>query len=149
LGGSAAGLFVGFEEGVTESEMRQILGNYDFGMEYELDYNIDYMADRYYLMVDKDERLAVKYELAEVDNWIESGYDTAKGDYYIISVREEVIADDEFLEVLDEQDLQLKQSVWCYVRFDDDIKLSSAKRLENELEENDRILFVGIDDVEG
>lgn len=142
----AGGLFVEFEEGVTEPEMRQILGDYDLGTEYELNYNTEIS---YYLMVDKTERLSLMYEFAKVENWTESGYAIAKGDYYIIIVSNEVIVDEDFLEILNKHDLQLNQSVQCYVRFDDDIRYDSARKLENELEENERILFVGIDDVEG
>jgi len=144
--GVAAGLFVGFEEGVTEPEMRQILGDYDLGTGCELDYGID---RSYYLMVEKNERLPIKYEFANVENWTESGYDLAKWDHYIITVSDAVIDDEEFLAILDEYDLQLKQSVWCYVRFDDDIRYTSAEKIEKELEENERILFVAIDDVDG
>ncbi|WP_129597373.1 UPF0228 family protein [Methanohalophilus profundi] len=142
----AGGLSVWFEEGVTEPEMRQILGDYDLGTEYELNYNTEIS---YYLMVDKTERLPLMYEFAKVENWTESRYVIAKGDYYIITVSNEVIVDEDFLEILNKHGLQLNQSVQCYVRFDDDIRYDSARKLENELEENERIVFVGIDDVEG
>lgn len=145
----AGGLFVEFEEGVTEPEMRQIFGNHDLSTGYELEYDVDWIEDRYYLMVDKTERLPRMYEFAKVKNWTESGYAIAKGDYYIITVSNEVIVDEDFLEILNKHDLQLNQSVQCYVRFDDDIRYDSARKLENELEENERILFVGIDDVDG
>jgi hypothetical protein len=144
----AGGLSIGFEEGVTEPEVKQILERYDLGTGYELDYNIDWMADRYYLMVEKDEKLALKYDLWGVENWVESGSDIAKGDYYIITVWEPVIGDEEFLAILNEHNLQLKQSVWCYVRFDNDRNYSSAKELKKALEENERILFVDIDILE-
>jgi hypothetical protein len=142
----AGGLFVEFEEGVTEPEMRQILGDYDLGTEYELNYNTEIS---YYLMVDKTERLPLMYEFAKIENWTESRYVIAKGDYYIITVSNEVIVDEDFLEILNKHGLQLNQFVQCYVRFDDDIRYDSARKLENELEENERIVFVGIDDVEG
>ncbi|MEA1985159.1 MAG: UPF0228 family protein, partial [Euryarchaeota archaeon] len=145
----AGGLFVWFEEGVTEPEVRQILGNHDLGTGYKLEYDVDWMGDCYYLMIEKDETLAFKDDLQGVENWVESGPDIAKGDHYIITICEPVIVDKEFLTILDDHDLQLKQSIGCYARFDGRIDHSTAKELEKELEENEKILFVYIDDVEG
>ena len=149
FGGSADGLFVGFEERVTESEMRQILGNYDLGAEYELDHTIDKLFPSYYLMVEIDKYESVKSELREIENWVEQSSDVVKGEYYIVPVWNSSMDDKKFPEILNKYDLQLNQSVQCYIRFDDEIKYSGAKRLKNELEKNDRILFVDINGIDG
>lgn len=147
------GLFIGFEEGVAEQEAISIFGDHDLAMNYTLDYNIDSMASRHYVVVDKDEKLAVKYELRKAENWIESGHDIKKGDCYIIHIWEPVVDDEDFLEILSEQDLQLKKFVWCYVRFGDGsldwIDNKKAKKIKKELEQNEKVLTVGLDDIEG
>jgi hypothetical protein len=146
MGAVAAGLYIGFEEGTTELEMHQILETYDLRTGYELDYDTD---RSYYLTVEKGERWALKSDLWGMVNWVESTPDVAKGEFYIVTVDASVIDNEEFLAILDKYDLQLKQSIWCDVHFSDDIKYNSAEKFETELEENDSILFVAIEGVDG
>lgn len=49
-----AGFFIGFEDGVSEPEVEDILKGYNLTMNYSITYNIDHVADKYYLMLDKD-----------------------------------------------------------------------------------------------
>ncbi|WP_406657001.1 UPF0228 family protein [Methanolobus sp. ZRKC2] len=147
------GLVIGFQEGTNETEAKLILENYDFVLDYRLDYNIDYIAGKHYIVVNKDERMAIKKNLSNAENWIESGPDIKKENYYIIQIWKPLVDDEDFIRILDEQELELKKYVWCYVFFDDEsrywIDEKTANEMKIDLEKNDEILDVAFADIEG
>jgi len=114
--GNVDALIIQFRDGITELEAKTILENYNMTI-YRLDYNIDYLPDKHYIMVDKDKVMDVKGELKKEENWTEPKPAIGKGNYYIITVPEQAIHDKNFLEILNKYNLQLKKFVWCHVRF--------------------------------
>lgn len=50
----AAGLFIKFEDGVSESEVKTILESYNLTMNYSIKYNTHYVEGKYYIILDKD-----------------------------------------------------------------------------------------------
>jgi hypothetical protein len=72
---------------------------------------------------------------------------------------EEFVPDENFLTMLEKNNLQLKKGVVCYIRFGDGphdwvvgkncILEKDAIRIKNELETNEKVLIVGLDDIEG
>lgn len=48
------GMYVQFEDGISDSEVNLVLKNYNLTMNYSIKYNIDHTADKYYIMLDKD-----------------------------------------------------------------------------------------------
>ena len=140
-----SGLFIQFRGEITEPEVNTILEN-DSLPTYKLDYNIDNVSDKYYVMVDENKITAVRYELGKKENWTEPQLGIQKGNYYIIAVPEHVIHDKTFLEVLNKYNLQLKKSVWCHIRFGDyplkAITEEHANELKHELEMNENVFSV-------
>lgn len=59
-----SGMYVQFENGTSDHEVATILKNCNMTMDYSIKYNIDSMANEYYIMLDKDER-DVRRELSE------------------------------------------------------------------------------------
>jgi len=140
-------LFVEFENGTTESEVKAILENYNMTMNYSIDYNVDYFEDKYYMLVDKDKIMDVRYELNKGTNWTFPVFpDIKKENFYIITVTEQAIQDKNFLAMLEKNDLQVKKSVYCDIILRDGAKDSiweiDALRIKNELERDKKILTV-------
>lgn len=149
------GMYIQFEDGVSDSEVKLVLINYNLTMNYSIKYNIDHMADKYYIMLDKDNR-DIKRELSqkmkeEKKDWIISSPSQVirKGDYHVFSVSEQAVQDENFLEILDKYDIQVKKSTWCYILFEDESKNwipeKDAIRIKSELEKNENIFSVYLD----
>jgi hypothetical protein len=72
-----------------------------------------------------------------------------KGDYYVFTVSEQAVQDENFLEILDKYDIQVKKSTWCYIRFEDESKNwipeKDAIRIKSELEKNENIFSIYLD----
>jgi hypothetical protein len=145
----AGGLLIEFENGTTEPEVKAILEKHNLTVNYTTDYNVDYVIPNYYIKVDKDEIMDVRSKLRKVKNWTEYAFEIKKGDNYIITVHEEYVNDKNFLKIIDENNLKLKKSVWCYIRFGDGsknwISETDARRTKNELETNEKVLTVNPD----
>jgi hypothetical protein len=146
--GNIAGLDIQFRDGITELEAKTILENYNMTI-YKLDYNVYDLPYKYYIMVDNNKIMDVKDDLRKEEYWTESTPDIKKGNYYIITVPEQVIHDKNFLEILNKYNLQLKKSVWCHIRFGkhplSGISVEHANELKSELEMNENIFLVGFE----
>ena len=61
----------------------------------------------------------------------------------------QAVQDENFLEVLDKYDIQVKKSTWCYIRFEDKSKNwipeKDAIRIKSELEKNENIFSIYLD----
>ena len=140
-----SGLVIEFEEGVTEPEVKAILENYNLTM-YRLDYNVEDIADKYYIEVENNENIVIGDEF-------KSAPDKKKRDYYIISLSEQAIENRSFLEMLDKNNLQIKNFVWCELHFGNGsmnwIPEKDAIKIKNELEMNETVLNVFLNYIEG
>lgn len=150
-GREIAGLYVGFKEGMNETQAVTIPENYSLIKSYRIICNLDYhLAERYYIMVENNKKSAVKTELMNAENWIDSAEDVEKGNYSIIHVWIPLAEDNDFLEILDEQNLHLSEFYWCYIYFDGEgIDYETAKRIQEEMEDNENVLVVYFDEAEG
>jgi len=139
------GLFIEFEGGTTESEVEGILENYNIPINYSIEYNSEIMQNRYYITVDENKSMNVKDELRMEENWTTPEYnDILKKDYYIITVPEQIIHDESFLSILEKNNLQVKNSVLCFILFGDGSKnglpIEDAFQMEDKLKVNKKIL---------
>ena len=149
-----AGLHIQFEDETSEAEVKAILENYDIPVNYTIDYNSNISRGMYYIKVDEDKI----NELRKDENWT-SVVEIKKGNYNIIMLSEEFVPDENFLTMLEKNNLQLKKAVVCYIQLGDGstdwvvgencILERDAIRIENELETNEKVLIVGLDDIEG
>ena len=140
-------LFIEFENGTTEPEVKSILENYNMSMNYSINYNVDYFEDKYYVSVHKDKIMDIRNELKKEENWTAPVFpDIKKGNYYMITVTEQALQDKNFLAMLEKNGLQVKKSVYCDVIFRDGSKNwiweIDALRIKNELERNEKVLTV-------
>lgn len=149
------GMYIQFEDGISDSEVNLVLKNYNLTMNYSTKYNIDHTADKYYIMLDKD-NWDIRRELSqkmkeEKKDWIISSPSQVirKGDYHVFTVSEQAVQDENFLEILDKYDIQVKKSTWCYIRFEDESKNwipeKDAIRIKSELEKNENIFSLYLD----
>lgn len=140
------GMDIQFRDGISKSEVKSILEDYNMTMNYSLDYDTSYTNEKYYIMVNKDKITNIKSELSENKNWIDVAPAFIKGNYYIITLSEQAINDKNFLKILHKYDLQLKKFVWCEIRFGDGSKNwipeKDAIIIKNELEKNENIFTV-------
>lgn len=140
-----SGLVIEFEEGITEPEVKAILENYNLTM-YRLDYNVEDIADNYYIEVKNNENIVIGDEFR-------SAPDKKKGDYNIISLSEQAIENESFLEILDKKNLHIKKFVWCELHFGNGsmnwIPEKDAIKIKNELETNEMVLFVALYYIDG
>jgi hypothetical protein len=141
-------LLIEFEDGTTEPEVKAILEKYNMTMN-TIEYNSDLQPERYYLTVDADKRMDVRDELRKDENWTDPIYfnhDIKKGNSYIITVTEQAIQDENFLEILEKNNLQVKNSVLCCITLGDGSKKwiweSDERRIENEVKKNEKILTI-------
>jgi len=146
------GLFIEFENGTTDQEVKTILENSNIPVNYSIDYNTDISAGRNYAKVEKDKKTAVVDEFNKGEKIPEPGFppDIKKGDYYII-VSEQGFENENFLNVMKRNNLQVKMTTICYVSFGNEpknwIPESDAIRIRNELEANEKVFIVNFDGV--
>ena len=149
-----AGLFIEFENGITEQEVKTILENSNIPVNYSIDYNTDLSSGRYYAKVDQNKKTAVVDEFKKGEKIPEPGFppDIKKGDYYII-VSSIGFEDENFLNVMKRNNLQVKMTIMCYISFGNEpknwIPESDAVRIRNELEANEKVFIVNFDGVVG
>jgi len=141
-------LLIEFEDGTTESEVKAILEIYNTTIN-TIEYDSDLQPERYYLMVDADKRMDVRNELRKDENWTDPIYfnhDIKKGNHYIITVTEQAVLDENFIALLENNNLQVKNSVLCIITLGDESKNwiweSDERRIKNELNTNERVLTV-------
>lgn len=140
-------LEIQFKDGISEPEVKAILQNFKITMNYSIEYDTNDTDEKYYIMIDKNKIWDVRGELAKVKNW--NGYAPAirKGNYFIITIPEQILHDENFLVMLHKYNLQLKKFIWCRIKFEQDgskywIPEKDAVRIKNELEKNDSIFSV-------
>ncbi len=151
------GMYIQFEDGISDSEVSLVLKSYNLTMNYSIKYNIDHTADKYYIMLDKD-NWDIRRELSqkmkeEKKDWIISSPSQVirKGDYHVFTVSEQAVQDENFLEILDKYDIQVKKFTWCYIRFEKPdgsrywIPEKDAIRIKSELEKNENIFSIYLD----
>ena len=141
------GLDIQFENGTTELEVKTILENYNVTVNYTIDYDSDTMLKRDYITVDQGKRTDIINELKKDED--PSYTEVKKGNYSIIMLPEEFIPDEQFLIMLEENNLQLKKSLFCYIHLRDGetnwISEKSAIRIKNQLETNEKVLTLSFD----
>ena len=156
----AGGLFMEFEDGTTEPEVKAILENCNMTRSCILEYNVDYMGNIYYVKVDDDKRDNLRKE----KNWNDPINpeipeprfpEIEKENYSYLIVSEEGLKDETFLKVMEKYNLQVEKSVVCYVLFGDGsqnwnkpenwVQEKDATRIKNELEMNEKVLIVSPD----
>lgn len=134
-----------FEEGITEPEVKHILENCNLTM-YRLDYDVEDIADKYYIKIENNKNIIIGDEF-------KSAPDKKKRDYYIISLSEQAIENESFLEMLDKNNLQIKKFVWCELHFGNGsmnwIPEKDAIKIKNELEMNETVLNVFLNYIDG
>lgn len=144
------GFFIQFEDGTTEPEIKAVIENYDMTLNYSIDCNQDNGDHEYYIKVYKDNLPDVVEDGLKKDgNWIYEGrygytsYYFKKGDYCIVPITKEAIKDKKFLEILKENNLQVKTFFMCFISYrDDSITVKDGTRIKNELEMNEKVLTV-------
>nr|WP_230628000.1 UPF0228 family protein [Methanosarcina barkeri] len=148
------GLDIQFENGTTESEVKAILENYNMTVNYTIDYDSNNMLKRYYIITSQDKRTDIINELGKDENY-PSYSEIKKGNYSIIMLpeTENFIPDEELLVMLEKNSLQLKESLLCHIHLGDESKYwipeKDAVRIKDELENNEKVLIVIPDYIEG
>lgn len=143
--GNIGGLVVQFRDGITKTEAKNILENYNLTA-YYVDYDYYDMPDKYYIMVDKDKIIDVRGELEKDENWPKHTPVLEKGNYYIITVPEQIINHESFIKILNKYNLQVKKFIYCQIRFGEHplsgISQEHANEIKRELETNENIFVV-------
>ncbi|KKH45375.1 UPF0228 family protein [Methanosarcina sp. 1.H.A.2.2] len=147
-------LSIQFENETTEPEVKAILENYNIPVNYTIDYNSNISCGMYYVKVDEYKI----NELRKDENWT-SLVEIKKGNYNIIMLSAEFVPDENFLTILEKNNLQLKKAVVCYIHFGDGspgwivgkncVLEKDAIKIKNELETNEKILTVGLGYIDG
>ncbi|HWQ49372.1 MAG TPA: UPF0228 family protein [Methanosarcina sp.] len=149
--GNIGGLVVQFRDGITKTEEKNILENCNLTM-YYVDYNSYGMPDKYYIMVDKDKVMDVKGELEKIESWTNYTQSTEKGNYYIITVPEQTVDNESFINILNKYNLQVKKFVYCHIRFGEHplsgISKEHANKYISKLEANENVFGVIIESFE-
>lgn len=154
------GLFIEFEGGTTETEVKYILESCNMTRNWIIKYNVDDMGNIYYMKVDKDKR----EKLSKEKNWNDPIYpeipeprfsEIKIRNYYYIIIPEEYLSDENLLKVIKKHDLQIKKSVVCYILFGNGsgnyndpknwITDTDAIKIKNDIEINETVLIVSPD----
>jgi len=165
----AGGLFIEFEDGTSEPEVKAILESCNVPRNWIIKYNVDSMGEIYYVKVDED----MRDKLDNEGNWNDPVYpeipeprfpEIKKGNYSYIIVSQgyfdnESFQNESFLKVMEKHNLQMKKSVVCYILFGDGsqnwneannwISERNAIRIKNELEMNEKVMLVSPDYLDG
>jgi len=145
-----------FKDGISESEVKAILQNYNMTRNYRLTYDTNYSDMDYYIMADKDNWNNIRRELVtemkkDKKDWTISkpAQVMKKGDYYVLPVSEKAVKDEKFLAILEKYGIGVQKFIWCEIRFlySDGpltywIPEEDAIRIKNELEKNENIFTV-------
>jgi hypothetical protein len=145
-------LKIQFKDGVSESEVKAILKNYDMthnlSIEYNIKYNISDLDEKYYILVNKDKIYEIKNELKKEENWTSYAPAIKKGNYYIVPVTEQAANDKFFFVLLNKYNLQLKKFVWCEIDYRNKLRSwipeEDAKIIKRKLETDENIFTVRI-----
>ncbi|MHC1754547.1 MAG: UPF0228 family protein [Methanosarcina sp.] len=149
------GMTIQFKDGISESEVKVILQNYNMTRNYRMTYDTN-SSEKYYIIVDKDNWSDIRRELVtemkeDKKDWTIStpAHVIRKEDYYVLPVSEQAIQDEKFLAILDKYDIGVKKFIWCKIRFlySDGplthwIPEEDAIRIKNEIEQNESIFTV-------
>ncbi|MDI9395401.1 MAG: UPF0228 family protein [Euryarchaeota archaeon] len=150
------GIFIQFKDGVSESEVKAILQNYNMTRNYRMEYDTNTTGEGYYIIVDKDiwsdiRRELIKEMRKDKKDWPIStpAHVIRKGDDYVLPVSEQAVQDEKFLAILDKYDIGVKKFICCDIRFlySDGplthwIPEKDAIRIKNGLEQNENIFSV-------
>ncbi|MDY9927702.1 UPF0228 family protein [Methanosarcina sp.] len=150
------GMAIQFKDGISESEAKAILQNYNMTRNYRMEYNTNHTEERYYIMVDKDNWSDVRSELVNEMKkdrkiWTTSSpaHVIKKGNYYVLPVSEQATQDEKFLAILDKYNIGVKKFTWYKIRYlyiDGPRTYWTPKedaiRIKNELEQNENIFAV-------
>jgi hypothetical protein len=140
---------VDFADNTSKKEAIATVDRTTHGMEYRLKYNTDDIANSYYVEIDENNYAYKRDKLRQAENWIETSADTKKGKYFIVSIWDPLVEDEDFLIILEKQNLCLKKRINCYVVFEDEKWMNQYKeKIKEELRKNERIIGVSFDQVE-
>ncbi|AKJ40176.1 UPF0228 family protein [Methanosarcina barkeri] len=149
-----AGIYIQFKDGISEPEVKDILQNINMTLNYSMEYDTNTTDERYYIIVDKDNwdirREISKGMKEEKKEWITTSpaHVIRKGDNYVFTVSEQAVQDKKFLAILDKYNIKVKKFTWCEIHFENPdgsryvIQEKNAKRIKNELEQNENIFTV-------
>ena len=153
-----SGFGVHFENETTDAEIKTILENCNMTVNYTIDYNSTTMRKNYYVKVDKGRSTDILNKLNNYKN-LTSEVEVKKTNYSVIVLSDIFIPDEKFIAMLDKDNLQVKKSVFCYIRLGDGsgnytmetnyILNKDAIRIKNELETSVKVLFVTPDYLKG
>ena len=144
------GFFIEFEDGTTESEVKDILESCNMP-NYSIDYNSDIMQLDNYIVVDNTKTKGIMDELRKEDNWTDPIFPAfKKGNSYIIPITKKAIEDESFLEIMKKNNLQVKKPILCLILFEDGpIDWMNVAEINNELGKNEKVLIVSPDYLTG
>lgn len=149
--GNIGGLVVQFRDGTTKTEAKNILENCSLTI-YYVDYDYYGIPDKYYIMVDKDKVMDVKDELEKIESWTKYTPSIEKGNYYIITVPDQPIDDENFIKILNKYNLQVRRFIYCHIRFGEHplsgISKEHADKYISKLEANENVFGVIIESFE-
>lgn len=150
------GMAIQFKDGISESEVKAVLQNYNMTRNYRLTYDTNYSDMDYYIMADKDNWNNIRRELVtemkkDKKDWTIStpAQVMKKGNYYVLPISEKAVKDEKFLAILDKYGIGVQKFIWCEIRFlySDGpltywIPEDGAIGIKNELEKNENIFTV-------
>ncbi|WP_462271962.1 UPF0228 family protein [Methanohalophilus sp.] len=146
---SIGGIYVDLTDNTTEKEAIATVDRIANGMEYRLKYNTDDIANSYYVEIDENNYTYKRDKLRQAEKWIETSTDTKKGKYVIVSIWDPLVEEEDFLIILEKQNLCLKKRINCYVVFEDEKWMGQNKeKIKEELRKNERVIGISFDYVE-
>ncbi len=141
-------LEIKFKDRISESEVKGILQNYKMPKNYSIEYMERSKDNNSYIMVGKDKIADVRNGLEKDKNLTGYSFDAKKGDYYIITLSDQIINNENFLAILNKYSLQLKHFIWYRIYFEDNesrnVMTKNLDKIYHELMKNENILEVGI-----
>lgn len=149
-----AGFILELENGTTEQEVNTILQNSNISVNYSIEYNTDSIPGRDYVIVDEDKRTEIVNEVKKGEEFPEPSFpfEVKKGNHYII-LSEQGFENENFLKVMEENNLQVKKTIVCYIQLWDKLgnwmSETDANRIKGELERNKKVIMVDFDSLEG
>ncbi len=135
-----AGLYIAFEENITENEIRSILDNYNLILHYELKFNYTSIHPLYYIVIHENDFETIEGNLKEKQIFLQKTSKKRNGQI-IVTVDNFHLSENELIPIMDSYNLPLKRITWIIIIYKDSgISKDDGDTLKENLEKNEKVI---------
>ncbi len=141
---NVAGINIAFEENISKNDAITILDGYNLISPYELNYDFTGTRPLFYIIIPKENFETLKNHLEVKGVYLQ--ITSKKINDQAIVMLDSILSENEITPIMDSYNLSLKRFSWVYINYKgSDISKEDGTALKENLEKNNRIIFVSLD----